>query len=105
MTMKKINPIVPSLLAVVTSAFVVAAETGMPGAPMANASQAPLANATPAKADAKGYFYIYADKGSRDNHYIPSGWMGDYGDLRIDDASKDMPKNGTTAFKVTYSAK
>lgn len=61
--------------------------------------------AVAAKANDKGFFYVYADKGSRENHYIPSGWMGDYGDLRIDDASKDQPKNGPTAFKVTYSGK
>ena len=30
-------------------------------------------------------FYIYTDCFSRLNHYIPSGWMGDYGDLKIND--------------------
>jgi len=25
----------------------------------------------------KNVFYVYADKGARVNHYIPSGWMGD----------------------------
>lgn len=59
--------------------------------------------ATPGKPDAKGHFYIFADKGSQLNHYAPSGWMGDYGDLKIDDASRDKPKEGTTCFKVTYS--
>jgi len=24
----------------------------------------------------KNVFYVYADKGARVNHYIPSGWMG-----------------------------
>lgn len=28
-------------------------------------------------------FYIYKDRGSRLNHYIPSGWMGDYGDIKM----------------------
>jgi len=23
-------------------------------------------------------FMVYVDKNSRDNHFIPSGWMGDY---------------------------
>ena len=31
--------------------------------------------------------------------------MGDYGDLQIDDASSDKPKNGNTCIKITYSAK
>jgi hypothetical protein len=30
-------------------------------------------------------FYVYLDKGARENHYIPSGWMGDYGDVKMDD--------------------
>ena len=30
-------------------------------------------------------FPIYTDANSPDNHYVPSGWMGDYGDIRIDD--------------------
>lgn len=49
-------------------------------------------------------FYIYSDKGAHTNHFIPSGWMGDYGDLRLDDGSKDSPQSGTTAIKWTYSA-
>jgi hypothetical protein len=49
-------------------------------------------------------FYVYSDKGSRTNHFIPSGWMGDYGDLRLDDANKEDPEDGTTAIKWTYSA-
>jgi hypothetical protein len=28
-------------------------------------------------------FYVYTDRGSRLNHYVPSGWMGDYGDLKM----------------------
>ena len=48
-------------------------------------------------------FYIYQDKGSHENHFIPSGWMGDYGDLHLDDANKDNPKSGATAIKWTYT--
>ncbi len=57
------------------------------------------------KPDAKGHFYVYTDKGSILNHYIPSGWMGDYGDIRIDDSSKNLPKSGKSCIKVTYTAK
>ena len=28
-------------------------------------------------------FYVYTERGSRLNHYVPSGWMGDYGDLKM----------------------
>lgn len=51
------------------------------------------------------YFYVYSDKGSPLNHFIPSGWMGDYGDLRLNDADVTDPANGKTAIKWTYSAK
>jgi hypothetical protein len=50
-------------------------------------------------------FYIYSDKGDHQNHFIPSGWMGDYGDLRIDDGNRDNPKSGKTSIKWTYTAK
>lgn len=50
-------------------------------------------------------FYVYKDKGAMVNHYAPSGWMGDYGDLKINDAATDNPKDGRTATKWMYSAK
>jgi hypothetical protein len=73
--------------------------------PASATSAAAPSNATPAQLDAKGHFYVYADKGAKVNHFVPSGWMGDYGDIRIDDANKENPKNGTHCFKVTYSGK
>ena len=50
-------------------------------------------------------FYVYSDAGSLDNHYIPSGWMGDYGDMKIDQRSADNPYSGETCIKITYTAK
>ena len=50
-------------------------------------------------------FYIYADKGSPSNHFIPSGWMGDYGDLKFNDQAMESPYSGTTSIEITYSAK
>jgi len=50
-------------------------------------------------------FNVYVDKGDRTNHFIPSGWMGDYGDLKVDDGNRENPKSGKTAIKWTYSAK
>ncbi len=58
----------------------------------------------PAKQEVK-LFSVYADKKSPDNHYIPSGWMGDYGDIAINDQSMDNPHAGTTCIKFTYTAK
>lgn len=52
-----------------------------------------------------GYFYVYSDKGARNSmSFAPSGWMGDYGDIKINDASTENPADGKTAFKVSYSA-
>lgn len=38
-------------------------------------------------------FYIYTERGSRLNHYVPSGWMGDYGDLKM---NQGWPKNASS---------
>src|SRR3954471_22785411 len=54
---------------------------------------------------AKGTFYIYADKGARVNHFAPSGWMGDYGDIKLNDADAENPADGKTSIKVSYNAK
>jgi hypothetical protein len=50
-------------------------------------------------------FSIYTDRQSADNHYIPSGWMGDYGDIKINDQSTDNPHGGKTCIQFVYSAK
>ena len=68
-----------------------------------------LSQAVPAKktvpADPNSVFYIYSDKGARTNHFAPSGWMGDYGDLKINDAETENPADGRTCTKWTYSDK
>lgn len=58
--------------------------------------------AAPVKADE---FLVYTDKYNIKNHFIPSGWMGDYGDIAIDDGWSQDPHSGKTALKVTYNAK
>lgn len=50
-------------------------------------------------------FYVYADSSSPKNHFIPSGWMGDYGDIKIDTMSKDDPYLGDTSIKIVYNGK
>ncbi len=52
-----------------------------------------------------GSFYVYKERGDRDNHFVPSGWMGDSGDIRMDLNSSDNPHSGKTCMKFTYSAK
>ena len=50
-------------------------------------------------------FVVYSDKNARDNHYILSGWMGDYGDIKLNDQAMDNPHSGTTSIQFIYSAK
>lgn len=50
-------------------------------------------------------FYVYHDKGDRGNHYIPSGWMGDYGDIKFDDKDAESPADGRTDIKIVYNGK
>jgi len=50
-------------------------------------------------------FGVYSDKGAADNHYIPSGWMGDYGDLKLNDQAAQNPRSGKTSIEIVYSAK
>jgi hypothetical protein len=52
-----------------------------------------------------GFFYVYSDQRASGNHFIPSGWMGDYSDIRFDDSSTENPHSGDTCIKITYSAK
>lgn len=56
------------------------------------------------KSDSKFPFYVYEDQGSAKNHFIPSGWMGDWGDMKYEPAYQDDPKSGKTSIKITYNA-
>ena len=47
-------------------------------------------------------FYIFADRGSRQNHYIPSGFMPDGRCIAFDDAFKKNCRGGETCVKIVY---
>jgi hypothetical protein len=50
-------------------------------------------------------FYIYKEFHSRDNHFAPSGWMGDYSDIRLDDHYRPVGnKDAKTIIKIGYLA-
>ncbi|MEA1895331.1 MAG: dockerin type I domain-containing protein [Euryarchaeota archaeon] len=53
-------------------------------------------------------FNVYTNNGSRTNHYIPSGWWGDWGDITFCDYDRLDPHLGIacgdTSVKLTYSA-
>jgi hypothetical protein len=50
-------------------------------------------------------FYVYTDKNSPKNHFIPSGWMGDTGDIKFNDQATEEASAGATSIKVTYTAR
>ena len=47
-------------------------------------------------------FYIYTDKGSRENHYVPSGFMPDSSCTAVDEAWKENCYSGETCIKFIY---
>jgi hypothetical protein len=51
-----------------------------------------------------GNFYVYKNSTER-SFYAPSGWMGDYGDIKLDYACKENPYSEPTCMKFEYSAK
>lgn len=53
----------------------------------------------------KERFYVYQDAHSQLNHYVGSGWMGAYGDLKMTPQSKMKPAEGESCMEISYSAK
>lgn len=58
----------------------------------------------PAAQAVKLPFTIYEDRGSANNHYIPSGWMGNAKATKLDDGCATNPHGGKTCLKVEYNA-
>lgn len=50
-------------------------------------------------------FYVYSDAHMAGNHFIPSGWMGDYNDIKMSEADTSSPHSGKTSAKFVYDAK
>jgi hypothetical protein len=48
-------------------------------------------------------FSVYTDRWAPDNHFVPSGWMGDYGDIKLNDGCIESPYSGKTCIKITYT--
>ncbi len=52
----------------------------------------------------KGFpFFVYHDAFHKTNHYLPSGWMGDYGDIKFSDKWATNPKSGKTCIQIKYT--
>jgi len=51
------------------------------------------------------YFNIYTDANAPDNHFSPTVYMGDVGDITVIEDSTDYVHSGSTSIKITYDAK
>ncbi len=49
-------------------------------------------------------FYVYRDAASPENHFRPTGYMGDCGDIEIQEADEERPYAGQTSIRIRYSA-
>jgi hypothetical protein len=59
----------------------------------------------PARVSAQEVFHVYLDADSPENHFRPTGYMGDCGDIHIDEASQENPHSGRTCIRIVYNAK
>lgn len=76
-----------------------------PAAPAASATPSASVStpaATPVTSGVPGAFYVYLDAGYAGNHFAPSGFMGDTGDIVLDAASAADPNSGATALHFSY---
>lgn len=48
-------------------------------------------------------FVVYGEGGDMNNHFIPSGFMGDAAALKLDDKCATNPFKGATCIKITYA--
>lgn len=53
-------------------------------------------------AQEKEDFYIYLEKNSPQNHFMPSGWMGDVNDLAFNDQALEEVDVGATSIQIRY---
>ncbi len=48
-------------------------------------------------------FTIYDEQGSKGNHYIPSGWMGNTKGIKFEEGCTNNPHAGKTCLRVEYA--
>ena len=49
-------------------------------------------------------FYVYKDAGWLGNHFVPSGYIGDIGDIHINQVYTENPHSGSNAIEIVYAA-
>jgi hypothetical protein len=48
-------------------------------------------------------FFVFDEKGSANNHYVPSGWIGNAKGTKMDDGFATNPHKGKTCLRVEYN--
>jgi hypothetical protein len=61
-----------------------------------------LACSHTAAADETTEFYVYQDSGFKQNHYYPTGRMGDVADIIINESWPEEPVSGNTCIRIDY---
>lgn len=86
----------------------VSASSATSGSPAETAVSTAPASADPTQSteadDGAATFYVYRDVDYPGNHFAPSGFMGDVGDIVVDPAYAGDVYEGTTALRVEYGA-
>ena len=59
---------------------------------------------TPAPIRASFPFAVYSDGQRCGNHFVPSGWMGDTGDIDVLESYTGVAHSGSTSIRVRYDA-
>ncbi len=50
-------------------------------------------------------FYVYGDAKEKSNHFFPTGWMGDWNDIKMNQNSRVLPHSGSSCIEFVYTAK
>jgi hypothetical protein len=67
------------------------------------AAQISRAETVPPGKKVKLPFIVFDEKGSTNNHYVPSGWIGNAKGIKMDDGFTTNPHDGKTCLRVEYS--
>jgi hypothetical protein len=51
------------------------------------------------------FFYVYSDTRGQANHFFPTGWMGDWNDIKMNQRCLIAPYSGKTCLEFVYTAK
>ena len=58
---------------------------------------------SPARPAVKLPFDVYSEKGAANNHYVPSGWMGNSKSVKMDEGCTTNPHGGKTCLRFEYT--